>query len=364
MSTDLSSESVLKETVEIASIPAPPFGEEERGNEVERRMREIGGWTVSRDGIGNIICAQGDTTENAYWAIAHLDTVFALETELKFEMQDDGYMSGCGIGDNSLGVAALLGLARDFAGKELSKPLVFCFSVGEEGLGDLRGVRALIKDGLPKSALGVIAVEGHRQSAICTTAVGSLRYRGVIEGPGGHSWGDRGRPSATHTLIEYGEQVLASQKEIGGDLSVNIGTVKGGTYVTAIAASAEVTFEARSSTEAALLRFEEWIRRAATETALPVQLTEVGRRPAGIIPEDHPLVQAAQQARREVGLPEARYSASSTDANAFIAAEIPAICIGLTDGRNQHHPTEAIAVEPIGIGVAALRQLLLNLTQA
>lgn len=360
MNVDLSSEAILNETVEIASIAAPPFGEEARGDEVERRMREIDGWQISRDAIGNIICLLGDTMDGAVWAVAHLDTVFAAEQELKFE-RVGGAMRGCGIGDNSLGVAAMLALSRELPSLDLKKPLVVAYTVGEEGLGDLRGVRALIKDGLPQSSSAVIAVEGHRQSAICTTAVGSLRYKGVIDGPGGHSWGDRGRASAVHCLVEYSEQVLASQKEIGGDISVNIGTVHGGTYVTAIAAHAEVTFEARSASEGALLRFEEWITKAATETALPVQVTEVGRRPAGTIANDHPLVQAAQKARVEEGVAEARYSASSTDANAFIAAGIPAICIGLTEGRNQHHPSEEIDIEPIGKGVAILRRLLINL---
>lgn len=362
MSEDLSSEAILQETVEIASIAAPPFAEEKRGDEVERRMRAIDGWTVSRDAIGNVICTSGTSREDAVWAIAHLDTVFAAEQELRFE-RIGGVMRGAGIGDNSLGVAALLGLARCILEENVARPLVFAFSVGEEGLGDLRGVRALLSDGLPKSASAVIAVEGHRQGAICTTAVGSLRYRGRIEGPGGHSWGDRGRPSALHSLVQYADQVLASQKEIGSDLSVNIGTVHGGTYVTAIAAEAEFTFEARSSSEASLLRFEEWIRKASTEMALPVELTEVGRRPAGVMSSNHPLVQAAQRARLEEGLPEARYSASSTDANAFIAAGIPSICIGLTEGRNQHHPSEEIDIEPIGKGVAVLRRLLLDLAR-
>jgi acetylornithine deacetylase/succinyl-diaminopimelate desuccinylase-like protein len=360
---DLSSEAILKETIEIASIAAPPFGEQTRGDEVERRMRATGGWQVERDAIGNVICRLGDpaSIDGGVWAIAHLDTVFAIEQELKFE-RNGGAVAGCGIGDNSLGVATLLNLARDFSGSTLNKPLIFVFDVGEEGLGDLRGVRHLIREGLPAKASSVLAVEGHRQDAICTTAVGSLRYRGRIEGPGGHSWGDRGRPSAVHSLVQYAEQVLGAQKEIGGDLSVNIGTVHGGTYVTAIAASAEVTFEARSTSEAMLKTFEDWIHRAAKETPLEVMVEEVGRRPAGVMPNDHPLVLAAQAARAAEGLAAARYSASSTDANAFIAAGIPAICTGLTMGRNQHHPSEEIDVEPIGKGVAVLRRLLKELT--
>jgi acetylornithine deacetylase/succinyl-diaminopimelate desuccinylase-like protein len=363
MTVDLSSEAILKETIDIASIAAPPFGEQARGDEVERRMRAVGGWQVERDDIGNVICRLGEPSslEGAVWAIAHLDTVFAIEQELKFT-RTGNVVAGCGIGDNSLGVATLLTLAKDINDWKTGKPLVFVFDVGEEGLGDLRGVRHLIKGGLPQTASAVLAVEGHRQTHICTTAVGSLRYKGRIEGPGGHSWGDRGRPSAVHALIQYGEQVLGAQKEIGGDLSVNVGTVHGGTYVTAIAAEAELTFEARSASEGLLKTFEDWIHRAANETSLPVQVTEVGRRPAGVIPNDHPLVQAAQLARRQEGLPEAGYSASSPDANAFIDAGIPAIFTGLTIGRNQHHPTEEIEVEPIGKGVAVLRRLLRNLT--
>jgi acetylornithine deacetylase/succinyl-diaminopimelate desuccinylase-like protein len=360
MTTTISSEAILATTVEIASIAAPPFAEETRGDEVERRMRAIDGWQVHRDGIGNVICTPGGPLEGAVWAVAHLDTVFDAATPLNFERRG-GVMGGPGIGDNSLGVAALLTLAPEIPTLALPKPVVFAFSVGEEGLGDLRGVRQLIKDGLPKGASSVIAVEGHKQDTICNIAVGSLRYRGTVQGPGGHSWGDRGRPSALHSLTAFSEQVLAAQGEIGGDINVNLGTIHGGTYVTAIAAEAEITFEARSTSMKALEQFEAWIHRAAAETQLPVALQEVGRREAGVLDSSHPLVQAAQQARRDVGLDEARYVASSTDANAFIAAGIPAISTGLTFGRNQHHPSEEIDIEPIAIGVEALRRLLLIL---
>ena len=357
---EIDSEGILAETIEIASIAAPPFHEGARGDEVERRMRQIEGWRVRRDSVGNVIAELGDSPQAAVWAVAHLDTVFAAEQELRFERHGD-IATGPGIGDNSLGVAALLILARQLPGQPLKSPVVFAFSVGEEGLGDLRGVREMLADGECRSAAAVIAVEGHGADKITTAAVGSLRYRGTAQGEGGHSWGDRGRPSALHTLIDFSHQIMGMQVEIGGDLSVNIGTLSGGSYVTAIAADAELTFEARSTAEESLRRFEDRVTLAAADAALPVSLEEVGRRAAGTVSPENSLVMAAQEARLQEGLEPAPFVAKSTDANAFIAAGIPAISVGLTLGRNSHHPSEEIQVTPIKSGVSALRRLILSL---
>lgn len=358
----IDSETILAEALEIARIAAPPFAEQTRGDEVEARLRSIDGWSVRRDAIGNVIAVLGDSTEGAVWAIAHLDTVFAAEQELRFERHGD-VVSGPGIGDNALGLAALLSLARELPSQAVNKPLVFVFSVGEEGLGDLRGVRAIVESGVCRSASAVIAIEGHHEDQLGTIAVGSLRYRGVCSGPGGHSWSDRGRPSALHNLIDFSQRLLAIQSQIGGDLAVNIGTLSGGTYVTAIAAEASITFEGRSTVESELQAFEALVRASATSCPLPLTLQEVGRRPAGRLADNHPLVEAVQQARKKAGLPPAKFVARSTDANAFLAAGIPALAIGLTDGRNAHHPTEEINIAPIASGVSALRHLLLDLAR-
>ena len=359
---ELDSEEILAETIEIASIAAPPFNEGERGDEVERRMKQIDGWRVHRDAVGNVIAELGDSIEGAIWAVAHLDTVFAVEQELHFERRGE-VAGGPGIGDNSLGVAALLTLARQLPAQQLRSPVVFAFSVGEEGLGDLRGVRAMLKDRECRSASAVIAVEGHGADKITTGAVGSLRYRATAQGEGGHSWGDRGRPSAVHALVGFGEQVLAMQDEIGGDISMNIGTLNDGTFVTAIAADAEMTFEARSTSSEAIKSFEDRVAVAAANAKLTVSLEEVGRRAAGTTSPENPLVMAAQEARLQESLAPAPLTNKSTDANAFIAASIPAVSTGITLGRNSHSPSEEIQVAPIKTGVSVLRRLILSLAE-
>lgn len=237
---------------------------------------------------------------------------------------------------------------------------MLAFTVGEEGLGNLRGVRALQEAGAIARASAVLAIEGHRGDEVGNIAVGSVRYRASVSGPGGHSWWDRGTPSALHQLIEFSHDLLRQAAALSDAIAVNIGTLTGGTGVTAIAPEASAVLEARAPDNAVLDQFEQLAARAATTGPLPVHLELLGRRPGGILPESHPLFRAAQLARTRAGLPPGSPGASSSDANPFISDGIPALCIGLTTGRNAHQRDEEINVEPITAGMAALAELVLD----
>lgn len=350
----LDAESLIEDALALARIPAPPFGEEARGEEMLRRFMAIPGWRVERDSVGNVIARREDAgaDDGAVWLLAHLDTVFPAETPLVFT-RSDGVLRGPGIGDNAIALAAVLAVARRHSASPDARPVVIACTVGEEGLGNLRGANALLS-GPAAGAACVLAIEGHRGDEIGSIAVGSIRYRASVRGPGGHSWWDRGAVSALHVLIQFCQQVIEDASAISVDLVTNVGSISGGTGVTAIAASAEAIFEARSPSDADLDGFALLVERCAADGPLPIEVALLGRRPGGVLPVTHPLVAAAQGARRRAGLPAAAAGSSSSDANPFIAAGLPAVCIGVTTGWNAHQLDEAIDIAPAHLGVEAL----------
>src|SRR3954467_853943 len=197
MPSDAAVARLLDETRRICAMPAPPFGEGPRAELVAWLLGESGA-PARIDDTGNVIARLGPADGDAVVFAAHLDTVFAAGTEIRFE-ESDGRLAAPGVGDNSIAVAALLHLARHLCGQTLSRPGALVATVGEEGLGDLRGAKAVV-DELPVGAF--VALEGQMLDAIKLAAVGSVRFRVTIRGPGGHPWGDRGTPSAAHGLVD------------------------------------------------------------------------------------------------------------------------------------------------------------------
>ncbi len=307
-----------------------------------------------RDAAGNVVARFGPADGPAAIVAAHLDTVFGPETELH-PTRDGDVLRGPGIGDDALGLAAIVHLGRRLAnGPEPAHPLVIAATVGEEGLGDLRGARALLDD---VACDAFVAVEGHGLERVQVAGVAAIRLRARLRGPGGHSWGDRGAPSAVHVLLERAREAVA----VAGDAHVNVGVIRGGTSVNTVAPEAEAEIDLRDLDSGAL---EATARRvaAALGADLPpgieLELAEVGRRPGGATPPDHPLLAAAREARRRVGLPPAEECASSTDANAALGRGIPAVCLSLTQGANAHRTDEHVELGPLPHGVAALDGLI------
>jgi tripeptide aminopeptidase len=343
---------LLDDTRRICAMPAPPFGEGPRAELVASMLGEAG--ALARiDDAGNVIAPLGPQGDDTLVFAAHLDTVFPAETEIAF-VEGDGQLAAPGVGDNSIAVAALLHLARHFHERTLSRPVALVATVGEEGLGDLRGAKAL----LDELAVGAfVALEGQMLDSIKLAAVGSVRLRVTVRGPGGHPWRDRGTPSATHGLIDALSGALAEAH--AADVVLNVGTMRGGTVINAIAGEAVAELDLRSEDDrllqATASRIEEIV--GWTPEGLKTTVEALGRRPGGRIADDHPLVQAARRARERAGLPPADEGAASTDANAAYGRGIPAITVGVTTGANAHRLDEYIDLAPIARGLRSLEAL-------
>ena len=331
----------VDELARFAGIPAPTGAEEARLEWLEDRLAQAPG-ERRRDGAGNLIWSFGDERPELL-LMAHVDTVFAAATDLAFERDDDDLI-GPGVGDNATAVIATVWVVERMAS---ASGLAVAFTVGEEGLGNLRGARQACADLRPERA---IAVEGHGLDHVVIDHVGSVRARIEVIGPGGHSWSDRGTPSAVHELIGLAGPLLS-------DGAVNVGRIAGGGAVNAIAAEAEMLVELRSLDDAQLRRFEERVGSLAVSAPLRLSVEVVGRRGAGRLDAADPLVRTVMEARRSLGLQET-FAAGSTDANAAAALGIPAVCIGCADGSGMHTPQERINVRSLETGLAQLSAVL------
>jgi len=229
----------------LAETAAPTGAEEPRLAWLEQRLATAPG-ARSRDAVGNLLWRLGEGRP-ALMLLAHVDTVFGAEVDVSVR-EEGGWLHGAGIGDNAAAVAVAVDVVERLAPR-LQQPLVVVFTVGEEGLGNLRGALHASRELQPERA---IALEGHGVDEVCVDAVGSLRARLAVRGPGGHSWWDRGRPSALHALVSMLTVLLA---EGTPEAPLNIGRVTGGGAINAIAADAEATIEVRSLDERALDAF-------------------------------------------------------------------------------------------------------------
>lgn len=358
---------VLETAIAIQQVPAPTFDEGERAALVLDRLRGMGLCDVMYDEIGNVYGRRpGRQDRPALLVSAHLDTVFPRETDLRLRYEGDR-VYGPGLGDNSVGVAGLIHLAQALQRHDLPNggDIWFVGNVGEEGLGDLRGIRAAIRR-LRERIGAVIVLEGCDFGTLHHQAIGVRRYRIETRGPGGHSWGNFGAPSAIHVLVRLAARIAEIQVPRVPRTTFNIGVIEGGTSVNTIAEHASMLLDMRSVSANALEHLITQVDRliAATAAEYPeveVHVQTVGDRPSGAIDRDHPLVQAAVAAFQAVGAT-VSFQQSSTDANIPLSQGIPAVCIGLTDGGNAHRHDEYILPANLGRGMQAL--LLLTLTAA
>ena len=325
----------------FAAIPAPTGAETARLEWLERRLRGRPGERY-RDGAGNLVWRLGPEAPELL-IMAHVDTVFAADTPLATTRDGDDLV-GPGVGDNATAVMALVWTLE--ASPAIPSELAVVFTVGEEGLGNLRGALHACQELRPTAA---IAVEGHGLDEVTTEHVGSVRVRLTVSGPGGHSWSDRGTPSAIHALVKIGDQLA------GGD--ANIGTIAGGEAVNAIARHAEMLVERRSLQQTELDVFEEQCRAMLVPPPLALDCDVVGRRPAGRIDPAHPLVRTIREVRRVLGLPD-KCGSGSTDANAAAALGIPAISIGCARGSGMHTLQERIDLRSLELGTRQLDRVI------
>jgi len=346
-------QTVVQRTIEIAQVPAPTGHEDARASLVRAWWERDGLGEVHADPTGNVWGRLRGGDGPIVIVCAHLDTVFGPDVAHQVEV-DGGRLIGPSVGDDSVGLAAL-----SAAGSSLSvggMPVWVLATVGEEGLGNLCGVRAAL-NAPPAPVSAFIAVEGNYLGRVSTVGVGSVRRRIRVHGPGGHAWEARQTPSAVHAVGQLVAAISAIPTRQG--TSVNVGRVGGGEGINMRGRDAWCELDLRADAPEVL----EEVARAVDEliadfeAPLSVEQEMLGDRPAGGVDPEHPLVRAAVQALGEVGSSVAS-PASSTDANAAHALGIPSIAIGVTRGSGEHTPHEWIETAPIEDGVHALTRTI------
>ncbi len=356
--------SLISRTIDLAitiqQIPAPPFSEEQRAAFIYQRLQTEGLSDVTTDEIGNVYARLPGAGERAPLVIsAHMDTVFPVGTDLSLKRAADK-ISGPGIGDNSLGVAGLFGLTWALQERDVTLPgdLWLVANVGEEGLGDLRGMKEVVKR-FGRQPLAYIVLEGLSLGQIYHRGLGVQRYRITARTQGGHSWVDYGRPSAIHELAKLIANLDSLTLPSKPRTSLNVGVISGGTSVNTIAPEAHLELDLRSEDPETLAELTDQVK-SIVQTANrpgydPIEFTleTIGQRPAGEIPADHALVGLAARAL-EAQSCSVQLNIGSTDANVPLSHGLPAICLGLTIGSGAHTQEEFIYNYPLLHGLAQL----------
>ena len=369
--TDLISR-LLDLAIAIQQIPAPTFHEQERAEFVRDRFLEEGLADVEMDAVGNVygclkatrshpspvIIPGGDTPPLI--VSAHLDTVFPQSVDLTIHREPQR-VAGPDIGDNAIGVAGLLGLVWALRERSirLTGDLWLVANVCEEGLGDLRGMQAVV-DRFGDEPRAYIVLEGLALGQVYHRALGVRRYHIAVKTAGGHSWVDYGSPSAVHELIRLASELAALRLPTTPRTTLNVGKISGGISVNTIAPEAALELDLRSEGSDTLLDVAqqvEGLARNVERAGVAVEVIAIGERPVGGIAADHPLVRLAQECLRAQGIAP-NLNIGSTDANVPLSRGIPAITIGLTTGSGAHTVHEYINVEPLKKGMEQLVKLV------
>ena len=355
---------LLDLAIAIQQIPAPTFHEAERAGFVRARFAEAGLQDVGIDSAGNAYARLPQPVANSrikpLVVSAHLDTVFPTSVDLSVRREPERILAP-GIGDNSLGVAGLFGLLWALRDRQLSLPgdLWLVANVCEEGLGNLRGMQALV-DRFGSSPLAYIVVEGMALGQVYQRGLGVQRYRLTVRTAGGHSWIDYGQPSAVHELTALSTRITALELPRQPRTTLNVGIISGGSSVNTIAAEAMLELDLRSESAAALKNLAgqvEQIVYSVQKPGVQIELEIIGKRPSGELSEQHKLVKLAQACLSSLGI-EARLSIGSTDANLPLSLGYPSITVGLTSGGKAHSVHEYINIAPLEKGVEQLVRLV------
>ncbi|HYW32266.1 MAG TPA: M20/M25/M40 family metallo-hydrolase [Gemmatimonas sp.] len=340
----------IDQQVSLCEIPAPPFKEAVRAAAFRDRLTALGLTSVRIDGEGNVIGEiRGSVPGPTVLISGHLDTVFPEGTDVKVK-RTGTRLSGPGIGDDCRGLAVVLAMARQIIATKIAFPgrVLVVGTVGEEGAGNLRGVRALFASPLKDSIGTFISVDGTGYG-ITNGGVGSNRYRVTYSGPGGHSYGAFGMPNPIHAMGRAIGLVADLQVPATPKVTFNVGIVSGGTSVNSISASASMDVDLRSESASALATTDAQLQKAfakalAAERArwpqskvpLTMKIDTIGIRPAGSTSDTTFVVRTAKHAADAMGI-YAPLTISSTDANIPMALGIPSITVdGGGIGSNSH----------------------------
>jgi acetylornithine deacetylase/succinyl-diaminopimelate desuccinylase-like protein len=331
---------ITDQQIHLTEIPAPEFAEAERGAAVKKLFESMG-LKVRVDSTGNVVAERFGRIRNQVLLLtAHMDTVFPYGTDVHVK-RDDRRLRAPGIADNGAGLAAVISIARAMeAGRiQTGMTIVFAADVGEEGEGNLRGIRALV-DEYGARLRAVIAVDGASTDYVTTQGLASRRIEATVTGPGGHSWSDFGAPNPITALSRGIVRFSSTSVPDSPRTSFNFGIIEGGTSVNSIPNRAAVKVDLRSEDDAELTKLEALLREAmqtglAQENAaadrgsepLKIDFKMLGVRPGGRLPKNSPLLAAITSVDSYLGNA-TRQERSSTDANLPLSVGIPAIAIG------------------------------------
>ena len=362
--------------VRLTEIPAPSFQEEKRAEAVEELLAAQG-LAVHQDKLGNVIGElRGKSDQEVVLLAAHLDTVFPANTDVRAKRQGDR-IAAPGISDNGTGLAALVAIARaiNVAHVKPQVTILFAANVGEEGEGNLRGMRALV-DAYHSKLKAVIVLDGSGIDHVTTRALASRRIEVVITGPGGHSWSDFGLPNPINALVRGSVRFINTKVPTSPRTTFNLGQIEGGTSVNSIPYEARLKVDLRSENEDEIVRMENALRecmaagvrdemdsaRDRTRGNLDWKTNLIGSRPGGELPKDAQLLAALLGADDAVGN-KSRIERSSTDANIPLSMGIEAIAIGAGGNGGGAHSLQEW-YEPKGREIGLKRVLLTLLTVA
>jgi len=339
--------------MEMARIPAPPFGESARGAWLAERFREVGLDDVRIDDVGNVFGIHPGFGRRHVALSAHIDTVFPANTPLNIRQQGSR-LYGPGVSDNGAGVTAMLGIAALLRTVRLrhALPFVFVGNVGEEGEGDLRGMRHIFSTPRWKDSIAYsVVLDGAGADTIVAEALGSRRFEVIVRGPGGHSWSDFGAPNPIVILAKAIETFTATPVPATPKTTFNIGVIRGGTSVNSIPESASMKVDIRSTSMAEMERLEQSLRlalnRAIEDETMESQMRSpshafttqkrpagvscevvvIGNRPAGELQAGARILQVMRAVDTQLSNA-AQVQRASTDANIPLSLGLEAIAIG------------------------------------
>lgn len=351
-----SASATTEEQIRISEIPAPPFQEAARAAYMKKVLTSTG-LRVEMDDVGNVIGEWPGSSPDIVMLTAHLDTVFPAGTDVRVK-HEGGRLLAPGISDNGTGLAALVALSKAFREAKIktTKTILFVADVGEEGEGNLRGIRALV-EAYKKRLKYVLALDGSATEYVTTAALASRRVEITITGPGGHSWSDFGAPNPIHAMGRGIARFVVTRVPESPRTSFNIGQIEGGTSVNSIPGSAHMKVDLRSESESELAALEGLLRDAVKagideemsaarergmsggSNQLNLKINALGVRPAGELSENSPLLAALLAADNQLGN-RSRRERSSTDANIPLSLGIPAISLGAGGRSGGAHTLE------------------------
>lgn len=369
-------QSITDAHLQLCRVPAPTFLEQERAEWMAAQFRSIG-WHVGIDRAGNVLASLDAEPEGKLVALtAHLDTVIAPRTKEDVSVDVEGDLRGPGVSDNGAGLAALLAVARAIRTSpscDLWRRLLLIANVGEEGEGNLCGIRHLCKQAdLIQVISAFVVLDGAATDHITTQALGSRRFELSFSGPGGHSWSDFGIGNPVHALSRAVAQFVDNRPidpRANPKVSVNVGIIEGGASVNAIPAIARAKVDIRSESNekieqlvsalhAAVTRAEDIENARAAGAKVTGKIREIGSRPAARLPNEAPIVTTLRAVDAHLGI-RSRLDCASTDANIPLSMGIPAVCIGAGgQGGGAHTTSEWYCPDGRDLG---LKRVLLSL---